>query len=670
MEEALLKLHSKEFIASLITSSFVIFYIIYPLWLVPGTFFLSFLSLLSFISIALVLFGIIFKVIPDYEIRISKTSFLKPFYNIKDNKFLFLFLGIAFGYIIILIPSLTTVFTARGDEGWHVGKIVYLANIYSLSRSIPFLVVWIISVLLISCILFFILLFSHLGLAQIKHHYKDHQKWYILGTICLGTLTLIGSLILVSYLYQYTETANIYHREKLIRFGPIHPLTSLMIFLLLPWNDFALKLHSLIMLIFSAFVIRQIFLELCSEKNIQNQIFAILTTVLFLFFPIVITYASLVYLTTGVVFFFTITTFTLVKYLKTSNRTYLFLIFILIGIGFLWKTVHLFCAIGVGLTLILHLLFQKRYYWRKTIINYLHGGVISSIFIVPWLLLSMNPELYVSQDVVRFDLSLLFTKNIFDYFLRANIEMGPIGILCYFALALFFFWSILEKKIERIAIFILFLTWYLPFNLDVGWGHYVDRFMVPSLSLLALSLFLLLETLIKTCKNLYHSRLFSRISLTKPQFWLKFATGALLISTLGFTSILAVDLQEGTPNKFIYLPIDELALYIANNMNSSDVVYLGFGGVTPVYFYIEKYYVQSLAISTMWAPIEEQNLTNFLNFLDSMQINFFVFPFWGNEGYYSSILVNELIQNPFTNEYQLVKQINEGELAIYIWKVL
>ena len=118
------------------------------------------------------------------------------------------------------------------------------------------------------------------------------------------------------------------------------------------------------------------------------------------------------------------------------------------------------------------------------------------------------------------------------------------------------------------------------------------------------------------------------------------------------------------------MPIDDLGFYIAENMNSSDVVYLGFTGVTPVVFYLEKYHSQVNFISTIWASIEIQNLTNFFDFLDSKYATYFVFPLWGHERYYSSSLIYELIQNPFTNEYQFVKQIVEDELAIYIWKVL
>ncbi|MFX0052964.1 MAG: hypothetical protein ACFE8U_16935 [Candidatus Hermodarchaeota archaeon] len=694
VENKTLRICSKELFATLCTFAFFMCNILYPVWILPGNPWISIFLLFSFVIFTGIIFAISYSIFPHHELYLSKKNFhsLIGFMSTwlrNKRKVLIFLIGGYFFYFIFMLPSLLADFTPSGDAGAHVYRIIFFLDVFMLSGKNKWLFsnLWLIVLTIIILLFFIIIVLSSFNvIPRLKKFSSEKQPQFIICIISLLFFIILIILLLTDFYYNSTSLTELNRRGLLVRYPPIAHSIGMIILSIFPWQTLPLKMVIFIIMILASFFLRSIFLELLEsfhyEKTYLTEFFSFSCIFSFLFFPIVIQYSTFFYLASGLAFFLLLTTWLLIRFLKTKKDEYLFTLIITAGVSVMWERAILFHILGVLIILIFYILIHRRSIQKKNILSYIFCAIVSMIIFFPINILALYPEFKetAASSALRsfsdFDFTNLVKSQLFDYLIRAEIEMGVIGWLCYAGLALLFILALMKKDLALSSIFILFCVSYVPYIMDTAWKHEVDRFMIPILGLLSVSLYLILFWLVNGLTN---SSVYVK-SIIKVTWYqnkavsqgiIKVIISGCLIGVLFLTGITtAIHAQ----NKLLYesyLPLSSMSAYLKEITTENDIIYYN-ALVTPLWFYFNTYDVKAKITQKVWTEVPNQTVENMLIYFVDTNVTYFIFsdPDSWLCGLFNPSMVQELIDYPHTGNYSLLTEKKAGRNSLYLWKVL
>jgi len=216
-------------------------------------------------------------------------------------------------------------------------------------------------------------------------------------------------------------------------------------------------------------------------KRIYNERIGVLSSIISVTFPVIVTYAVLFYVDTLFVFYFSLFAFLLILGVKTENRKYMMLSGVFGAFAFLTKIVGVFIFIILGLVLMYNLI-KSRQEFRKIIKLYSLPLIVMSIFVLSFLLrnliyyetpLCTAPLDTTNCDAIKYTTKYTFSQVVeqagtniplfkfgaYDFILFAYGNIWFIGIT--FLGGLFLLWKKNENKaligIVLFSLLILFL---------------------------------------------------------------------------------------------------------------------------------------------------------------------------------------------------------------------
>jgi hypothetical protein len=665
-----------EAISTIIGLLFTYCYIIYPVWLFPGSVIFDFLT---FIILWVLNISIIFYIsytLKKFEEEIkSIISHVKNYLKIsaKILSVLFIVLIVIFSEEIFYAPL-----ESRGDESAHIGRIEAYNLLWTVDNRIPGQISLLGIILLLSLLT---VIFLHISKIPRKRQLGESIKFIIKSKIFF--VLLFPILIIFVFLILVKEFAPILFDRYLLtafgRFGPLHPSIYAIPLLIFGWSNILIPTWRLMNLItslgtlFLASYLVNLISEYAHKKESSKQIISskrIYLNYLFVlpifFLPAIIRFTFSVWLTTGVVFFNILSSVFTLKYLmetsKGKKRVLLILNSIIFGYGILWKEVLLLQPIIMASFITIKYIFHYFKTPSKKIIKkygntILHLGVMMGVIGIPYFFLVQFYNL--SWRTYQPEISNIFSINFFDYFNRRYIELGFMADFFYLFLFLLIVFAIIKKQYYLLYLPFAFLTWYIFFTLDSGWSHTVDRFMNIPVLILSLSIAIIVSNLGFFVENLH----LKKFNDNRKR---NFAVISLILLILIPTSISGnYYLVESL--KKTRLPYNSAVVYINTNWdNDSEKIYYDYGP-NSFHFYSN---IEGFPLGLYVVPKISINTTTdeFLNYCFEENIRFIVMPDSGHLylGYFPVPVFNDLVLLGLNNSIEMVK-FSYYESTYYVW---
>ncbi len=672
-----------EILSTLIGLSFTYFYLIFPVWMIPGSVLFNFLIfvLLWILNICLVYF--ISPLIKKFEIEIK--NIIRDILNyLKISAKILLVLFIVFIFLffedIFFAPL-----ESRGDEPTHIGRITHFILFWTVNNLIPnqiSFVVIIISLFLIAIIF--------LNISKIPHKNKDNNSKLFKKRkrFLLLILVLAPVFVIFVFLRAIEAYAPILFSKSILsqfaRYGPIHTSIYAVPVFLLGWSHVLIPIWRIMNLItilstlFSlSYLVHLIYNHIQKKNNprltpLKKRIYLNYLLVLPLFFiPAIIRFTFSVWLTTGVLFFSVLSFVFILLYLiepsKKKRKALLFIIAIIFGYGMLWKEIFLFQPIifvlFIGLKNIP--IYFKRIQ-KNSIIHYLkpilNFGIIILILGIPFRFFSIYffPRNLYSENSVIFSLS-----QYFSYFYSCYLEIGVMANIFSIALLFLIIIAIYKKQYYLIYFPLAFFMWYTFYYIMI-FGIYPisiqpDRVMNIPILILVLSFAIAasnINVLIKKPKRVYNN-----ISI-RQKFIVKISLILIILIPTGFIGY-NYSQEEKKKNRLPYNPVVN---YVIKNWDNDSEKILYYYGPNSLSFY---FYIQGFQFWEMNIPSETYEFSNvdeFLNYSFNKNIRFIILPGDGHvrSDYFQISILNQLINLGLNNTIKMVK-FSYYESIYYVW---
>lgn len=666
--------------------------IFFPAWIVAQSFNISLLLLFIFMIAVIPLFFLLRYLFPEKTFIFDLTSFSNQ--NIKTSLKVFImkrwpwlfYFGIFSCLFFFLLPNLTVNMSTGGDAGQILYDVIILSRYFSLNNNKRYLSLF----GLFFVFLYILPLIFTFGLAIIKVNFNDKFnqvknlviRYKIPIIILITCVEFFLSYRVISFFYLKTGFYTTANLLDLFRYPPIFFIIGSILFSIFSYNTFALKLEVFIFMVLSAIFLKLLFDELSEFIPIKNKvvkfILGIGAVLTYLFLPVIIQYTTFYYIAAGIAFAVSLTTWLLIKFLKTKKDQYLFSLIIISGIGSLIERPVTFQILGIAFILIIFFIFNFRMVLHKKYILRFILSLIGSLtfFIANYTLVILNPDAEFTKNVRSpsdFYFPNIINGKLFDYVIRAQIEMGLIGVIAYSCLLLVFILGIYKKNIIISSIFILYLFSYVPYILDIAWEHNVDRFMVPIMIFVPLSIYLLILQILALYERLYENIKLNKISKSLARYYkiISPVTFVIIIFILlvGY-GVIDASQSKNTLIENDYLPLNSMSMYLKNILTSQDKVYF-YALVTPLWFYFQQYDVKGVLIGwTVWTSVTNQTVDNMISFFKAQNITYFMFTNATTFGVFSITLIHYLIDHPVTSSYEFIHKETIGANSLYLWKVL
>ncbi|MHA1908414.1 MAG: hypothetical protein ACW98Y_14030 [Candidatus Thorarchaeota archaeon] len=617
MNQKQLDLRLKPLLKILLLGVLVTAYVVFPIWsLLDGIVLRFTFVLLITLVIPSVLFVLIDVILKDTDPSIELFSFLS-----RNRIGIGYFVVTIFGLLLVFFPLIISPLQTRGDEPVHIVRIIYLSRVLTFGSLFEG---WFVGIGIIILLGVAMLLATAVALGRVKNRILQIVRWFFQGKkkyLLHIALTVIVLLVVAQIVDQNINT------DYISRFGPLHPLTFSLPYLLFGNSTATViswKIMSLLLIAATAFLIRTIIVEVANEfsllasRSLVSNIIASLAGWLFLMFPAVIDYTTPVYLTAGVVFFFVLNCFLFFKYLRNHNlelrRFILIALMFTLGFGSLWKRVIMVQAGAIVLLLFIDAIMQPSEDRSNNLKTWFKSAFLYAGIFGPWFIIVQLGG-FIWRDYQP-DASFLLYPQVFDYAVRFDLQYGYIlGLLGYSSLVACFIIGFYLRSRVMIALLPLYSVWYLFFNLDAGWPHHVDRFFVPVMPLFAISMLAVVSTamafFLKTSEGVSSVSPIKQKILRKP---IGIVVLVLVLSPfmlgMGQNVVLASNQIQENYN-LDYLPYDQAAYYIDQIAQGNDSLIYSNWGPSSLSFYLNQYgdySLSSVGFGVPWSP-EPDNIT-------------------------------------------------------------
>lgn len=669
-----------ELLSTLIGLSFTCCYLIFPVWLFPGSILFDFLIFifLWILNISLVYF--ISPIIKKFEKEIKKIirdilNYLKI--SAKILLVLFIVFILLFFEDIFLAPL-----ESRGDEPTHVGRIRNFILFWTVNNLIPNQISFL--VILISL---FMIAIIFLNISKIPQKKKDNSiKLFNKRKSFLRLILVLAPIfVILLFLIAIEAYAPILFSKSLLssfgRYGPLHPSIYAIPLFIFGWSEWVIPIWrlmnlftSLSSLFFSSYLINLLYNHI-QKKNysrlipLKKRIYLDYLLVLPLFFvPAIIRYTFSVWLTTGVIFFYTLSNVFILKYFIESTpkkkKALLLVISLILGYGLLWKEIFLLQLVIFVLLLILEQIFfytkksskNKKNNWGKSNLKFIIFGVVIG---VPFLFFVQFYNL--SWRTYQPEISFIFSIKFFDYFNRRYIEFGFMADIFYAFLLIIIILAFIRKQYYLLYLPFAFFIWYSFFTLDSGWTHTVDRFMNIPVSIIILSFAIVASNINILIKK---PKIFNNIIRKKFKFIIEISVILIILIPTGFIGTNYV--QE--VKKKNRLPYNLVVNYVTTNWdNDSEKIFYYYGpNSLSFYFYIQGFPFWEMNVPA--EPDEFSNVDEFLSYSFEKNIRFIILPDDGHlrSVYFQTSILNQLIDLGLNDTIKMVKFVYY-ESIYYVW---
>ena len=689
MREILGTVNLKEFLKASVFPIFAILYILYPLWMLSEDPLIVMIFGYGIILMPFLIRYLIDSIWPESSKELDIGLF------IRSRKLdLVYFLVTAIVYWMWLSPLIFAPLSPRGDEPTHVSRIIVLSLMWTFDGLVSTVIVGVVLILGLAITVLFILAWS-------VPKRESFFLWPLLRIFFktkIRYLLYVALAILPIFMGFFSTRYNV-GTYSLTRYGPFHPVVFVLPFLLLGYSTSLIviwKTLNLFIMVGAAAIIRRFTAEILSRidnrltlETRTNRVLSMLSGWIFLILAPVIEFSVVVYLTSGVALFFAVNCLLLLRTLTASGekqqRFYLVSLVLFLGFSSLWKRVLLVQAGAAFLILFVFLVVRGASDRKQSTITLIKSGLIYGCIFGPWFII-VQLQGYIWREFVP-EPSYLFSHQLFDYLLRFDTQVGVIlGIASYTTLVVLFLLGISLRKKSLTVLAPQFALWYLFFTLDAGWPHTVDRFFVPALSLLIVSLMTTIGILIVHSQPIVQ-RLTMRFAAKKsPSESLQVLPSKktmlsflLLISLLGTTiagatqNVLAGNSYVGTALDTKYIPYDQAAQYIVQQIDGNLSLVYSVWGPSSFIYYLNIYgsypYVGD-SLGEVWTP-DPNNVTTeaFIEFLESSGYTVLALPsaHLVDSRLIPTDIVESLISNYSSYGISHLEVFSYGSNEFYVW---
>ena len=416
----------------------------------------------------------------------------------------------------------------------------------------------------------------------------------------LFVLLVFGFFSIYSYFFPYYSFQESMH---LLRYPPVSRYINLIVYLAFGYSQTASRIVQLIFYILSAiYIYRSI--DLFRKKEA-----ALLGATIYLFLPLIFSYASRAALASGTIFFICLISFHFLKFIKDQDSRDLILSSFFIGIGFMYKRV-VFLMFAICFIYLLLNRLKKRD--LRPVIHF-KVLLLSLVVILPWLKIgSLN--MYVGGKAYLFSID-----SLTGILSMLPGQLSPI-ILSLFVLSVVTF--IFSKK-DGLSLFFAFLfVAYYSFFTFKDRGNSIYRYtmtLYPSIA------FFLAQFLIGVARMVRWRHAFK---LLYP-----ILTAYLIVVCLVPRSSSNITTFRYDDFESQYYPIDKATDWIKNRTDKDEKILVLF--MRNYEFYVENIYEGKNAIDKdrfLYLSVDTANkliypLQNLKNFCHEEKISYVIFPF-------------------------------------------
>jgi hypothetical protein len=488
--------------------------------------------------------------------------------------------------------------------------------------------------------------------------YFQVALWSLIGTLLIVNLLIIRSrrdkfevissdsvryiwcIILSGFLITYfILLKDVAYAPTLIRYPPV---SKLLYFLTYTLFDIHRVIPRFIQLVF--YLLCSIYLYRIINLYFEKEA-ALLGAVIYLFLPVTFAYAHLGELASGTIFFLVVISFYFIRYIKEEDSRDLLLTVYFIGIGCLYKKLHVLMFIICFAFLILYKLYRREKLSLKTI----RVLLLSLVPIVPWMLLTKN----FSWRNYSFQLSNLILPEgkIITYLpMMASNLSGLISVMCVLSLI-----YILFRRRNVLAGFfgLVFVVYYIFIVSDMG--ALSPRFSMVFYPTIIVFIVMFLSDMMKQIKWTYASNL-------------------LTIMLIGYLVIISAfsPFNERYLNildrKLIYFQSEEAMRWVHDNVKEGEKILTI--RVMSVNFYKVKYDINSNKIINFWYEIKEVDTPDKMRAYNMRNnVTYIIFPHSPKFLRSRHISMLEYLKDNPENEYSEVASFKRGNNSIIIYKV-
>lgn len=428
-----------------------------------------------------------------------------------------------------------------------------------------------------------------------------------------NAISFLFILFLFIFFNAYTDffpQISRYEVGRLLREPPVSRIIYVITFLAVGMSQIGPRVIQLIFYILSAVYLYRT-IHLFHEKEA-----ALLGATIYLFSPIIFSYASLASLASGTIFFINLISYYFLRFIKNEDNRDLILTAYFIGIGFLYRR-EIVLMFVICFT---YFLFSriKKGDWKSILhINIL---LFSLVPIYPWLKIGnvqigatgLDSGMYALawSNLIKFD-------ELITYSLMIQSQMSWIISLLF----LFSFIFILFVKRNELSLFfgLLFIAYYLFFTIMVV-GKYNHRY--------ALALYPAIAVFLAQCASDISQRI-----RWKHTFKLvcSVITIYLIVICLIPRSSSDIITYKYKDNDSQYFPYDKAADWISKSTNNEKILVAYFKGEFMFYLdYFGNRINQERLLVTDYESENRQNvypLQNLKKFCRSEKISFIMFPY-------------------------------------------
>jgi len=683
-----------EVISTIIGLSFSYFYLIYPVWLLPGSLLFDFLTFLSLWILNIILVYITSSFIKRYEKEIKSILYdIKNYLKISAKILIILFI------ILIIIFFEYIFFTplqSRGDEPAHISRIINYIFFWTLYGLVPPQISFLMIIIGLVFVSFFFFQISKIPRKMPKKGINFLRKK-------LNLLLITGPILLILLILIFAKNLELLGLDytAFTRYGPIHTSLYAIPVFLFGWSYIIIPIWrimniitSLGTLFLSSYLINLLFKynqkRHSNERNISPiRLFLSYLLVLPLFFiPAIILFTFSVWLTTGVLFF-SILSFVFILWflIEPSNRKKKVLLFfnaIIFGYGMLWKEILLLqpiiFVIFIVLKNILHyfkrLHKKPKMHYLKPILNF---AILISIIGIPFRFFSIIFDPRPSS--LRFNN--IFSLKYFDYFYRCYLEVGFMAVILYISLLLLIIVAIFKKQYVLLYFPLAFFMWYTFF--------YIMIFVITTISMKPTRVMTIPILILVLSFAILISKFRIPITFTHQKYSKKinnFIRMIIIIVILIPSSIIgyyhAQDTRRGLNTELVgasrRLPYKQVANYILTRWdNNSEKIYYYYGpNSLRLYFYLEGFRINweeisskeeesPLTLPIFWKSTKEfSTVENFLNYSFQNNIRFIALPDKSHCLGHIQPILEDLISLGLNDTIEMVR-FTYYESDYYVW---
>jgi hypothetical protein len=498
-------------------------------------------------------------------------------------------------------------------------------------------------------LLFILLLRQNKIINSISTHFQERYSAYAANklTKLLFVIFMFGIFNIYALFFPYLSY---YEVLPLIRFPPVSKFIYLTIYFAFGTSHIGPRLVQLIFYLLSTIYLYRT-IHLYREKEI-----ALLGVTIYLFSPVIFSYASRAALESGAIFFIIIISFYFLRFIKGADNRDLILTSFFIGTGFLYKR-GLLIMFFVCFTYLLFCRISKR---NNPALIHFKILLLSLVPILPWFLIgTSNP--FIWSHLTSFDgLSIV-----------ARMIQGQISPIIFILFTLSIIFIIFSRK-DDISIFfgILFCAYYLLFTL-MEYGEFNHRYIMALYPAMAV---FLAQFVFSVTQRLRWKHTFKLISIILTIY--------LIVMSLLPRSSSSLITYKYKDHESQYFPVDKATDWIKNNTGDRDRVLSLF--MSGYWYYLDKVYSdrerldrKKIVIGGLGKDLPEviYSMQSLSAYCSEKNISYVMFPYGPKniltsaKPFQKMLDMTRYLKENIGNEFIKVAEFNYEDNYIFIYKM-